>query len=63
MDQFRAVKDPHRIDWWQVERVDCRGFRSVTPGHFRKERTAQAAAYKMEVAAEQRRNRRIYLGD
>ncbi len=63
VDRFVAEPDPCRKNGWRVMRIDQNGERFDTPRRFRKEATAKAWAYQLEVKAERRHNRFPYLGD
>ena len=63
MDRYHHEPDPMRKNGWRVVCIMTNGQRIVLPGRFRKEHLARSEAYKLEVVAERRRNRPIYLGD
>ena len=60
-EKFIAEPDPSRKGGGLVVRVDTNGERFVTPRLFRKQATANAWAYQLQVKSERRRNRVPYL--
>jgi|HubBroStandDraft_3_1064219.scaffolds.fasta_scaffold08440_2 hypothetical protein len=62
-DRFLVEPEPGRRNSWRVIRIAPGGQRFPTPGRFRIERKAIAAAYAMEAAEDRRRFRTVYLGD
>ena len=61
MDKF--IVETNHPTGWRILRVTPEGSRHRTPGRFRKEHTAQAAAYKMQVAEERRYRKPFSLAD
>jgi len=62
-DRFDVEAEPGRRNSWRVVRISPEGVRYPTPGRFRVQRKAVAAAYKMTVEADRRRFRPISLKD
>jgi hypothetical protein len=62
-DRFIVEPEPGRRNSFRVIRVTPEGVRYPTPGRFRVERKAIAAAYAMEAAEDRRRFRPISLKD